>query len=66
MPIFGFMIQPPFDVAARPARRRAFDDRRGHRRLLRVAAWLAFTADTLAARIKETIAGKKESDGWTV
>jgi two-component system cell cycle sensor histidine kinase/response regulator CckA len=25
-----------------------------------------FTADTLAARIKEMITGKKEADGWTV
>ncbi len=61
------MIQPPFDVAARPARRRAFDDRRGHRRLLRVAAWLAVmvaalshvpaSAQTLAA---ETIAAVRQ------
>ncbi len=42
------MIQPPFDVAARPARRRAFDDRRGHRRLLRVAAWLAVMVAALS------------------
>ncbi len=42
------MRQPPFDVAARPARRRAFDDRRGHRRLLRVAAWLAVMVAALS------------------